>query len=224
MWVWRTWTTSCKNVETLPWKNNLSWFKLLLVIGLWGTDFPPPSHSKFSSKFWVWSCIASKFDKERGSQGQDHGEPIYAKIRYSVSSTFATGCSLGACDPILYIHVAISWQMSKQCIRRPVSPNCITGSSIHPLNSPVFFLSYPLTGYYFSNDCRLSFNFSKCIGRRKLCLWAALLKFWFQTDLGCKNEIVNLPWVPSLISIFHETTTGSVFMLLPAGIFHFVNN
>ena len=27
------------------------------------------------------------------SQAQDHGQAIYAKIRYSVSSTFATGCS-----------------------------------------------------------------------------------------------------------------------------------
>ena len=29
---------------------------------------------------------------EGGSQAQDHGRAIYAKIRYSVSSTFATGC------------------------------------------------------------------------------------------------------------------------------------
>ena len=31
---------------------------------------------------------------EGGSQAQDNGQAIYAKIRYSVSSTFATGCSL----------------------------------------------------------------------------------------------------------------------------------
>ena len=30
---------------------------------------------------------------EGGSQAQDHRQAIYAKIRYSVSSTFATGCS-----------------------------------------------------------------------------------------------------------------------------------
>ena len=29
---------------------------------------------------------------EGGSQAQDHGQAIYAKIRYSVSSTFATDC------------------------------------------------------------------------------------------------------------------------------------
>ena len=30
---------------------------------------------------------------EGGSQAQDHGQATYAKIRYSVLSTFATGCS-----------------------------------------------------------------------------------------------------------------------------------
>ena len=33
---------------------------------------------------------------EGGSQAQDHGQAIYGKIRYSVSSTFATGCSSAA--------------------------------------------------------------------------------------------------------------------------------
>ena len=58
------------------------------------TSLLPPIQS-CSSKFWVWSCIASNFDKgwRGGSQAQDHGQTIYAKIRYSVSSTFATGCS-----------------------------------------------------------------------------------------------------------------------------------
>ena len=39
---------------------------------------------------------------EGGSQAQDHGQAIYAKIWYSVSSTFATGCSvLVTNEPIL---------------------------------------------------------------------------------------------------------------------------
>ena len=46
---------------------------------------------------------------------------------------------------------------------------------------------YPLTSYYFSNDHRLKFNFFKGIWN-KLCLWAALLKFWFQTDLRHENS------------------------------------
>ena len=59
-------TTSCKNVETLPQnKNDLSCFKSLLVTGLWDiilTSLLPPIQS-CSSKFWVWFCIASNFDK-----------------------------------------------------------------------------------------------------------------------------------------------------------------
>ena len=90
-------STSCKNVETLPQKKDLPCFKSLLVTGLWDiilTALLCPIES-CSSKFWVWSCIASNFDKgwRGGSQAQDHGQAIYAKIRYSVSSTFATGCS-----------------------------------------------------------------------------------------------------------------------------------
>ena len=58
-------TTSCKNVETLPRKNDPSCFKWLLVTGLWDiilTTLLPPSQS-CSPKFWAWSCIASIFDK-----------------------------------------------------------------------------------------------------------------------------------------------------------------
>ena len=78
-------TTSCKNVETLPRKNDLFCFKSLLVTGLWDiilTSLLPP----------IQSCSSIR---GRGtSQAQDHGQAVYAKIRYSVSSTFATGCSL----------------------------------------------------------------------------------------------------------------------------------
>ena len=59
------------------------------------TSLLPPIQS-CSSTFGEWSCIASNFDKgvEGGSLAQVHGLAVYAKIRYSVSSTlFATGCS-----------------------------------------------------------------------------------------------------------------------------------
>ena len=46
----------------------------------------------------------------------------------------------------------------------------------------VFFISYPLTSYWFSNDRGLKFNLLKCTGN-KLCLGATLLKFGFETDL-----------------------------------------
>ena len=68
-------TTSCKNVGTLPRKHDLFCFKSFLVIGLWDiilTSLLPPIQS-CSSKFWVWSCIASNFDK--GWRG-DHKDKI----------------------------------------------------------------------------------------------------------------------------------------------------
>ena len=49
--------------------------------------------------------------------------------------------SLGPCSLILYIHtihVVINWQLSKQCIRWPVSPDLIAGSGLDPLSSSVF--------------------------------------------------------------------------------------
>ena len=53
----------------------------------------------------------------------------------------------------------------------------------------VFFWSYPLTRYLFSNDRRLTFNFFLKFIWKMLCLCAAQLKFWFQTDLGCENSV-----------------------------------
>ena len=47
--------------------------------------------------------------------------------------------------------------------------------------------SYPQTSYKFQIFAGLSSFFQKCI-RNELCLWAALLKFWFQTDLGRENS------------------------------------
>ena len=52
----------------------------------------------------------------------------------------------------------------------------------------VFFWSYPLTRYWFLNDGRLKFNFFFKFIRNMLCLCAAQLKFWFQTDLGRENS------------------------------------
>ena len=48
----------------------------------------------------------------------------------------------------------------------------------------VFFWSYPLKRYWLSNDRRLKFNFLLKFIWNMLCLCAAQLKFWFQTDLG----------------------------------------
>ena len=91
--------------------------------------------------------------------------------------------SLGACNLILYIHVAINWQLSKQCIRWPVSSGRITGSVIDPLSLSVFLKLFTDKLLVFKWS-QTQVKFFKCIRNRKLCLWAALLKFWFQADLG----------------------------------------
>ena len=59
-------TTSCKNVETLPRKNNLSCFNSLLVTGLWDITLASllPPIQGCCSKFWAWSCIVSNFAKK----------------------------------------------------------------------------------------------------------------------------------------------------------------
>ena len=63
--ITRNATTSCKNVKTLPRKNDLSCFKSLLITGLWDIILTSllPFIQSCSSKFWVWPCIASNFDK-----------------------------------------------------------------------------------------------------------------------------------------------------------------
>ena len=66
-------TTSCKNVETLPRKNDLFCFKSLLVTGLWDiilTSLLPPSQS------------CSSIRGRGTSQAQDHGQAIYANLKY----------------------------------------------------------------------------------------------------------------------------------------------
>ena len=74
--------------------------------------------------------------------------------------------SLRACNLILYIHILINWQLSKQCIRWPVSPDRVAGSGIDLLSSSVFFSSYPLTSCYFSNIVRSCVKVTKGLVRK----------------------------------------------------------
>ena len=73
----------------------------------------------------------------------------------------------------------------KQGIHWSVSLTRIAGSGVDPSKSSIFW-SYPLTGYYFSNDRRLKFIFQFIWNM--LCLCAAQLRFWFQTDLERENS------------------------------------
>ena len=62
----------------------------------YNTDLPPPSSLPFKvvplSFEYGLLLLATLIRVEGGSQAQDHGLAIYGKTRYSVSSTFATGC------------------------------------------------------------------------------------------------------------------------------------
>ena len=83
----------------------------------------------------------------------------------------------------------INWQLSKQGIRWPVSPDRTAGSSVDPSRSSTF-LKLSADKLPVSNDRRLKFIFSRIhIKYVGLCHYGpALLGFWFQTDLGSENS------------------------------------
>ena len=64
----------------------------------------------------------------------------------TLSSCF--GSPESPCENWLHISVVINWQLSKQGIRWPVSPDLIAGSGVYPSRSSIFW-RYPLTSYWF---------------------------------------------------------------------------
>ena len=71
------------------------------------------------------------------------------------------------------MHVLIDWQLSKQCIRWPVSPDRIAGSGIETLSSSVFeVIRWQVATFQIIAGS--SSNFLKWVWN-KLCSWAALL-------------------------------------------------
>ena len=83
----------------------------------------------------------------------------------------------------------INWQLWKQGIRWPVSHDRTAGSSVDPSRSTIFW-SYPLKNYQFQMIAGSSLFFQWFI-LNMLCLChygPALLRFWFQTDLGRENS------------------------------------
>ena len=92
----------------------------------------------------------------------------------------------------------INWQLSKQGIRWPVSPDHSAGSSVNPSRSSIFW-SYPLTNYQFQMIQGFISNM--------LCFChygPALLGFWFQTGLGSEN-----------LTSFFKSTGGEEDLILP---------
>ena len=90
------------------------------------------------------------------------------------------------CNLIMHIQVVINWQLSKQGIRWPVTTWPYRGLRYRPIEVEYFLR--------LSADKLLVFKWSqaqvhfllRCTGN-KLCLWAVLITFWFQTDLGREN-------------------------------------
>ena len=84
----------------------------------------------------------------------------------------------------------INCQLSKQDIRWPVSPDRSAGSSVDPSRSSTF-LKLSADKLPVSNDRRLKFIFSND-SNEICCVYChygpALLRFWFQTDLGRENS------------------------------------
>ena len=117
-------TTSCKNVETLPLKNNLSRFKSLLVTGLWDitlTYLLSPIKS-CSCKFWAWSCIVSNFAK--GWRG-DHKHKIMDRpLIPKYGTPFPCANSTRACSDHLTFTELTLLAKPKVFIRRNVGPPC----------------------------------------------------------------------------------------------------
>ena len=83
----------------------------------------------------------------------------------------------------LHINVVVNWQLSKQGIRWPVSPDHIAGSGVDPSRSSIFW-SYPLTIYSFSIDRRLSFFNSYQIR----CVYVTIAQHYYGFDLKLTSE------------------------------------
>ena len=106
---------------------------------------------------------------------------------------------------IFHINVEINWQLSKQDIRWPVSPDRTAGSSVDPSRSSIFeVIRWQITSFKWS---QAQVYFFQGFISNMLCLChygPALLGFWFQTDLGSENsssffkstggEDLILPW------------------------------
>ena len=86
----------------------------------------------------------------------------------------------------LHINVVINWQLSKQGIRWPVSPDPIAGSGVDPSRSSIFW-SYALTIYSFSNDCRLTFTFFKN-SYQICCVYVSIAPHYYDFDFKLTSE------------------------------------
>ena len=88
-----------------------------------------------------------------------------------------------------YINVVINWQLSKQSIRWPKSPDRIAGSGVDPSRSSISLKLSADNLLVFKWSQVHVYFFLKFISNMVcLCEYRpALLRFWFQTDLRGKK-------------------------------------
>ena len=90
----------------------------------------------------------------------------------------------------LHINVVVNWQLSKQSIRWPISPDRIAGSGVDPSRSSISLKLSADNLLVFKWSQVHVYLFLKFISNM-LCLCQyrpVLLRFWFQTDLRRKNS------------------------------------
>ena len=85
----------------------------------------------------------------------------------------------------LHINVVVNWQLSKQSIRWPVSPDRIADSGVDQSRSSIFW-SYPLTIYSFSKDRRLRFFFSNSY--QICCVYVTIAQHYYDFDFKLTSD------------------------------------
>ena len=83
----------------------------------------------------------------------------------------------------LHINVVVNWQLSRQGIRWPVSPDRIAGSGVDPSTTSIFW-SYPPTIHSFSNDRRRSFLNSYQI----CCVYVTIAQHYYGFDFKLTSD------------------------------------
>ena len=104
-----------------------------------------------------------------------------------------------------HINVVINWQLSKQGIRWPVSPDRIAGSGVNPSRSSIFW-SYPLTIYSFSNDRRLTFTFFKN-SYQICCVYVSIDPHYYDFDFKLTSDAKIQP-------VFLKYRGGRPFLIM----------
>ena len=120
----------------------------------------------------------------------------------TLSSKFGSWSATWYCSS-WHIHVMINRQLSKQGIRWPVSPDCIAGSDIDPSRLSIFEVI----------RCQVT-SFQIIVWNMlRLCHYGpALLRFWFQTDLGRDNSATYLRIQAGKTSSYHGHTLVTLYV------------